>query len=255
MPGQMFDSETVSAIPKDAKVVAGYVDGQWPNYDEMVAAFPDALHVSITVSGRAGAMVGDCEKGDMTPSSVVAWAKREIEAGRRPTLYYSKDSAGDVAAALGDAEVAVSEVDFWVADWTRAAHLLPGTVATQWCSPGTGSGGNYDISETADAWPAEDEKPGPIHEPEPAPAPSPKPPAPGPAPTGEFMPPTLKQGALEPAVRSLQSLLNLHAAGLTVDGSFGPATETAVKNFQKVMGLGVDGIVGPKTWTALCTFG
>ena len=41
---------------------------------------------------------------------------------------------------------------------------------------------------------------------------------------------------------------------LTIDGSFGPLTESAVKSFQKGMGLQQDGIVGPLTWTALGSF-
>ena len=35
------------------------------------------------------------------------------------------------------------------------------------------------------------------------------------------------------------------------DGSFGPATENVVKQFQKDNNLGQDGIVGTKTWTSL----
>lgn len=48
---------------------------------------------------------------------------------------------------------------------------------------------------------------------------------------------------------SLQSMLRIKASQtIIVDGDFGPATEGAVKNLQKITGLSVDGIVGPKTW-------
>lgn len=38
---------------------------------------------------------------------------------------------------------------------------------------------------------------------------------------------------------------------ITVDGSFGPNTVAAVKNFQEKKGLVVDGICGPNTWKVL----
>jgi len=37
----------------------------------------------------------------------------------------------------------------------------------------------------------------------------------------------------------------------TVDGSFGPKTEEAVRHFQGNNNLTVDGSVGPLTWDAL----
>jgi cell wall-associated NlpC family hydrolase len=37
----------------------------------------------------------------------------------------------------------------------------------------------------------------------------------------------------------------------SLGGNYGPITEAAVREFQKVMKLKVDGIVGPKTWNAL----
>ncbi len=54
-----------------------------------------------------------------------------------------------------------------------------------------------------------------------------------------------------PSVTAIQKRLNALGAGLADDGHFGPATETAVKSFQKAHSLKVDGHVGPKTWAAL----
>ncbi|MFD0556988.1 peptidoglycan hydrolase-like protein with peptidoglycan-binding domain [Stackebrandtia endophytica] len=63
--------------------------------------------------------------------------------------------------------------------------------------------------------------------------------------------PTLKSGSSGVAVVTLQHFLNANNAGLAADGQFGPATNTAVRNFQSAKGLSVDGVVGPQTWSAL----
>ncbi|MBV6702247.1 peptidoglycan-binding protein [Kitasatospora aureofaciens] len=62
---------------------------------------------------------------------------------------------------------------------------------------------------------------------------------------------TLQSGASGSCVSTLQTMLNNLGAGLTVDGQFGPGTDTAVRNFQSSRGLAVDGIVGPATKNAL----
>ncbi|MBL8529394.1 MAG: caspase family protein [Burkholderiales bacterium] len=78
------------------------------------------------------------------------------------------------------------------------------------------------------------------------PAPTPQP---GPAPTGAR--PTIRQGSTGPDVEYLQSRLSDYGYHVTVDGSFGPITASAVRSFQSSCGLVVDGIVGPATWAAL----
>ena len=64
--------------------------------------------------------------------------------------------------------------------------------------------------------------------------------------------PTLSEGATGQAVKWLQYLLVRRTLNNNqIDGSFGPVTKTAVKQFQQFEGLAVDGIVGPATWGAL----
>lgn len=64
----------------------------------------------------------------------------------------------------------------------------------------------------------------------------------------------LKSGAAGDLVESLQRTLNQRlqpSPGLTVDGDFGPATETAVRRFQEMASLPVTGIVDAAAWKAL----
>ena len=64
---------------------------------------------------------------------------------------------------------------------------------------------------------------------------------------------TVKQGSKGSAVTALQRQLRFTWGykSVTVDGSFGKATTTAVKSFQKKKGLKSDGVVGQGTWKAL----
>ena len=68
------------------------------------------------------------------------------------------------------------------------------------------------------------------------------------------MPQTIQSGATGSDVRWAQYLLVrrlILSDTAQIDGSFGPKTEAAVKEFQQEAGLAVDGIVGPLTWGAL----
>ena len=58
---------------------------------------------------------------------------------------------------------------------------------------------------------------------------------------------SLKRGSKGTKVKELQTKLNKVGNNLVVDGSFGSATEKAVKEFQKKYNLTVDGIAGPNT--------
>lgn len=58
--------------------------------------------------------------------------------------------------------------------------------------------------------------------------------------------PVLSVGSRGPSVVTLQAAL-----GLSQDGHFGPATQSAVRKYQLAKGLTPDGIVGAATWGAL----
>ena len=73
---------------------------------------------------------------------------------------------------------------------------------------------------------------------------------------GEY-PGILRRGSSGTAVRELQFYLYLLSAyessipAVSIDGSFGAATENAVRAYQRFAGLTVDGIVGQATWESL----
>jgi peptidoglycan hydrolase-like protein with peptidoglycan-binding domain len=63
--------------------------------------------------------------------------------------------------------------------------------------------------------------------------------------------PLVRRGSRIFPVRPLQQLLCARGRSVSVDGIFGPRTESAVEDFQQDAGIGVDGIVGPATWARL----
>ena len=81
--------------------------------------------------------------------------------------------------------------------------------------------------------------------------------APEPAPEPEPEPakkPTVRRGNRNVYVKELQTDLTKlgYSLGICgIDGDFGPATEKAVKEFQRDHGLAQDGVCGEKTWKAL----
>lgn len=63
--------------------------------------------------------------------------------------------------------------------------------------------------------------------------------------------PVLRIGANGAAVTELQKALVAAGYPVGIDGSFGPGTQNAVKDFQAANGLVADGVVGRATWAAL----
>jgi hypothetical protein len=147
----MYDSVSLGNIPSWAQIVASYVDGHYANFQQALADFPHAYHVSITVLGTPGARVCDCENGDLTPQQAAAWAHNEVLAGRRPTIYSNISSHPDVVTALAAYNLEfVRDVDWWAAGYTNTPYLAPGSVVTQFSG---GMTAPYDISDTNGVWP------------------------------------------------------------------------------------------------------
>ena len=145
----MYDSVDPAGIPAGAEIVAGYVDGRYANLPAMMARFPTATHVSITVFGAAGAKVGDVEPGCMSERRGAQWARGEVDAHRRPTIYCNTATHPQVVVELAAVGLQfVRDVDWWEAHYDNVATLSPGSVAKQYQSTA-----QYDISVTNGVWP------------------------------------------------------------------------------------------------------
>lgn len=155
----MYDTTDIpsSVIPADAQIVAGYIDGKYLSYPDMVTRFPAATHVAIAVfaSDELGDVL-DVETGDATPAQAPAWIKARRAAGyRRPTVYCPLSSANAVVWACNRAGLSQGvDFDLWVAHYDGSpAPAGAGEVAKQYLNHGP-NGENYDVSAVYDdAWP------------------------------------------------------------------------------------------------------
>jgi hypothetical protein len=237
---QMFDSVTASLLPAGPGFCyAGYTDGRYADVAQIKDRFPDADILSISVFAADNADALDIENGDATPAEAAGWVARQLSAGvSRPCLYASVSTMSQVLAALADAGVSRETLRLWSAHYGEGQHICgPGSCrqisqamdGTQWTD--TMNGVNVDQSLLlpdffgAVSWEE----------------------------TMMEALPTLSQGASGTAVRTVQGLCAARSHPLTIDGSFGPATEQAVKACQQDAKVTVDGIVGQVTWTYLVT--
>jgi hypothetical protein len=123
----MFDTAYNDQFPPGAAAYAAYVDGgigNQPNYAFIVASFPKAQHLSITLFGN-NADALDVEAGAATPSQVPGWVDTQRKRGiQRPVVYASASTMnGEVLSVLSQAGIARSTVRLWTAHYDVGQHI------------------------------------------------------------------------------------------------------------------------------------
>lgn len=153
----MYDSVSASAIPTDADIVAGYVDGAYVWSDSDWARFPRSRKVRIAVfSDTNDGHVLDVEQGNATPAEAPGWVLDRRRAGVDPTVYCSLSIWTDLRNAFTHANVA--QPHWWIAHYDNVVTIPVGAVAKQYADD-TMVGQHYDLSAVADYWPGVDPKP------------------------------------------------------------------------------------------------
>jgi hypothetical protein len=148
----MFDSTAAHDIPRNAALVAGYVNGRYAWSQADWNLFQPQSRVAISVNAwYFEAIVLDVEAGDATPAEANGFIVGAGPAsGFVPTLYGTRRTL-DICQRL--VAIAGLECDYWLADWTTIPHLPPGYSCCQYAAPGHGSPGHFDMSVVADWWP------------------------------------------------------------------------------------------------------
>lgn len=150
----MYDSITAAAIPADAAIVAGYVDGRYRWSPADWARFPTARKVRIAVfASTLDGDVLDVERGDAAPADAPGWVRARRGQGADPSVYTSVTEWPTVRGEF--ARQGVAEPHWWIAAYPGCGPALyPGSVAHQYHDAGP-----YDLSVVADHWPGIDPQP------------------------------------------------------------------------------------------------
>ena len=139
---RMLDSITPGNLPPGADAYLGYVDGRYANAAEVKAKFPGKQVLTIAVFSVDNAEAADCEPGDMLPSQIVGWVKRQQARGvHRPVVYASISAMAGIQATLAAAGIPRAAVRLWSAHYGLGKHICPGMDGTQWTDKAPGVGG------------------------------------------------------------------------------------------------------------------
>lgn len=135
----MFDDVNVRLIPLTAKAVAGYVDGRFRTWAQVLKGWPNAKKLPIAVFGQDNGDALDVEPGDASILQAPAWVKRQLanwSKGKhdvpRPVVYTSLSQAQQLVNQLSSHGLKFGQ-DYllWTAHYTGTPHI---------CSPKCGLG-------------------------------------------------------------------------------------------------------------------
>ena len=252
----MFDTDDDAQFPRGAQAYAGYLDGQvasQPNYSWIVAEFPNARHLSITLSAGEDADALDVENGAASVADIPGWYDRQRAGGaERPCIYANASTMqAGIVPLVRSGRIPRALVRLWSAHYAGLHICAPSTCGavsiatdgTQWTNMAWGR--NLDESAlVADFFGAPVTKPPVV------------------PPWQEKMLdalPELSEGASDAElphwyVHRAQAIANAvfdASPPLTVDGVFGPATKAAVEAVQHHSGLPVTGKLDAATWALL----
>jgi hypothetical protein len=229
----MYDSIDAAEMPPGAGAYAGYFDGEFADFDKVIALFPGAFHLSITPFGSNGAMCDDIEPGNVGPADAPLFYGNPDHGGAgRPWIYTMASWMTQVQQVMTAAGIPRDSYYLWSAHYIGLHLCGPSTCgyglsqadATQYDSYA-----GYDVSAVSascftappPAWP-------------------------------------LTEGDTGAEITRLQQLLNAWAPWtglsplLVTDGSFGPLTFAAVEGAQRYWKYGVlTGACDQSLWTHL----
>lgn len=162
MTRTMYDSVDPYAIPANAQMVAGYIDGssfRWPV--EAWSRFPNAVKVRIarrTTTNDGNVL--DVEEGIPTVwppgQGIIDWVLMRRRAGVEPSIYCNQlnDWSG-IRRLFQNANI--KEPYYWVARYNNIAVIPDGAVAKQYANSVLAKG-PYDVSIVVDHWPGVDKE-------------------------------------------------------------------------------------------------
>lgn len=126
-PQRMYDSVTVSEIPKHAEAVAGYTDGAYQTINSLRVGWPNAhiLPINVFPYDTDGDCL-DCEPGDASVEDAPGWYHRRKQHRARapiPKPYTSVSSIDALVDAMEAAGIDRKRYKLWSAHYGHGPHV------------------------------------------------------------------------------------------------------------------------------------